>query len=120
MVESGGATQLRAEDFETIKMFILAHGDRETFSAMYSHNPHFAFAGVDAFLLPSTGQQNINCDPALSDFSGIVLRTSGPSGQKYGEVSLDRSRNVVSIVPRAELPVAHHWSRILADIRTRR
>ncbi len=89
---------LSGATFLTVKRFILAKGDRQTFSNMYSHNPHYAFGGFDAFLIPDIGQQNIDCDPALSDFDGIVLRTNRLEGPVYDQVRLDRARGRIVVI----------------------
>jgi hypothetical protein len=61
------------EQFEVVKRYILARGDRQTYCAKYNHNPHAGFAGFDAYLDPSIGQGNINCDPRISDFDELVI-----------------------------------------------
>jgi hypothetical protein len=66
---------LTVETFLHMKQFVLAKGDRRTYSSMYNDNPHFAFSDMDVYLNPEGGQRNINCDPALSDFDEIVIRT---------------------------------------------
>lgn len=69
------ADALTRENLLRIKAYILAKGDRQTYCNMYNDNPHFRFRNVDCFLDPDTGQQNINCDPKLSDFNHLVVRT---------------------------------------------
>ena len=64
---------LSLEEFELVKDFILDQGDREIYCSMYNGNPHYAFEGFDTYLNPETGQQNINCDPAVSDFNELVI-----------------------------------------------
>ena len=64
---------LSVEEFEQVKSLVLQYGDREIYSSMYFENPHYAFEGFDAYLNPEVGQQNINCDPAVSDFNEIVI-----------------------------------------------
>ena len=66
---------LTAETFVRVKQFVLAKGDKQTYCSMYNNNPHFAFSNMDVYLNPEGGQRNINCDPALSDFDEIVIRT---------------------------------------------
>ena len=60
-------------DFEKIKAYILSKGDRQTYCNKYNSNPHYSFPGFEAYLNPEIGQQNINCDPALSDFNEMVI-----------------------------------------------
>lgn len=81
------ASMLTPENFTAIKKHILAKGDRETFCNMYNHNPHIELGGLDCYLLPETGQANINCDPAKSDFDTFVIRTND---LKYLHVTLTK------------------------------
>jgi hypothetical protein len=71
------------QDFELFKNFILENGDRQTFSNMYSNNPHYSFKRFEAYLLPEIGQINGNCDPEISDFNIIVLRDIKSDPQYY-------------------------------------
>lgn len=95
---SSGDEPLGGDAFIAIKRFILAKGDRQTFGNMYNRNPHYAFDGFDAFLIPDVGQANINCDPARSDFDGIVIRTNRIDGPTYDEVRHDRVRGRIVVV----------------------
>lgn len=81
------ATVLSPENFTAIKKYILAKGDRETFCNMYNDNPHIEIGELDCYLLPETGQANINCDPAKSDFNVMVIRTKS---LKYLDVTLEK------------------------------
>ena len=60
--------------FERIKRFVLEQGDRRTYCNMYNCNPHYDFGEFHVYLHPATGQANINCDPALSDFRELVIQ----------------------------------------------
>ncbi|MCU0654808.1 MAG: hypothetical protein MUF64_05810 [Polyangiaceae bacterium] len=111
---ASGADDASAETFLAIKRFILAKGDRQTFGNMYNHNPHHAFDGFDAFLIPDVGQKNINCDPALSDFDGMVLRTNSVEGPAYDEVKLDRARGRIVVVHGDEARAQRHLARMRA------
>ena len=42
---------------------------------MYNNNPHYTFKEFNVYLNPEVGQFNINCDPNLSDFNEIVIKT---------------------------------------------
>ena len=66
--------ELTAANFQRIKSFILRHGDRQTYCNMYNRNPHYDFGAFQVYLDPDVGQQNINCDPELSDFSTLVVQ----------------------------------------------
>lgn len=74
---------LSVKEFEEIKTFILSNGDQLTFCNMYNDNPHYDFGDFDAYLNPETGQQNINCDPALSDFNMLVIQDFSDSLTYY-------------------------------------
>lgn len=116
---SPGASEGNAfsgDTFVSIKRFILAKGDRQTFGNMYSHNPHYAFGGVDAFLLPDVGQRNVACDPALSDFDGIVLRTNRVEGPAYDEVRFDRARGQIVVVSGDPERAKAHLARMRAVV----
>ncbi len=65
---------LTAANFQLLKLFILRHGDRQTYCNKYNQNPHYDFGGFHVFLEPDVGQQNINCDPDLSDFDTLVVQ----------------------------------------------
>jgi len=106
------ASDLRKEDFVRVKRWILERGDRVTFGQMYNQNPHYTFGAVDAFLLPETGQQNINCDPRLSDFDAIVLRVVSVDGQRYATVRLEKDR-VILQDPEGAPIVERHWGRVV-------
>ena len=78
---------LTAVAFNQIKDYILAHGDRQTYCNMFNNNPHVVLGNMDIYLNPDTGQQNINCDPKLSEFNHMVIRTREP--WKYYAVQLN-------------------------------
>lgn len=70
---------LSMEQFEEIKIFILEEGDREIIFNKYLENPHYAFEGFSAYLIPEVGQLNMSCDPALSDFNEIIFQKPTPA-----------------------------------------
>jgi hypothetical protein len=78
---------LTAAAFNRIKDYILAHGDRQTYCNIFNNNPHLALGNMDIYLNPDTGQHNINCDPKLSGFNHMVIRTREP--WKYYRVQLN-------------------------------
>lgn len=65
---------LSLEEFETIKSFVLEEGDTQTYCMKVGNNPHYSFDGFEVYLHPEVGQQNMGCDPAISDFNRIVIR----------------------------------------------
>lgn len=71
---------LTLENFQRIKRMILARGDRRTYCNMYNSNPHIEADGFHAYLSPDVGQENINCDPARSDFDQLTIydQRAGP------------------------------------------
>ena len=66
--------KMTTDQFQTIKEYILKKGDRQTYCNMYNHNPHLVFGTYHAYLHPSVGQSNINCDPEKSDFNELVIQ----------------------------------------------
>jgi len=78
LAAKSGEAILTAASFIRIRDFVLEHGDRQTYCNMYNHNPHASFNNIDIYLNPDTGQQNINCDPKLSGFNNMVVRTREP------------------------------------------
>jgi hypothetical protein len=90
--QPAGNEFLTVADFNRIKNYVLAHGDRETYCQMYNNNPHAALGGVDIYLHPDTGQQNINCDPKLSGFNHVVIRTQKMT---YYRIALDQARSTL-------------------------
>ena len=89
-VTDGMHAVLTATNFLLIKNYILARGDRLTYCNRYNHNPHFQFREIDIYLNPDTGQQNINCDPRLSGFNEMVIRTKDSD---YYNLTLRGERN---------------------------
>jgi hypothetical protein len=90
----GMPAALTPANFELIKRFVLRKGDRQTYCSMYNQNPHFRFEGFDVYLNPDVGQQNINCDPALSDFDELVVHDERVPGE-YFSVKLDKQRRAL-------------------------
>lgn len=71
------------EDFELAKAFILNNGDRQTYRAFDSNNPHYSFEGFEAYLNAEIGQKNITNDPAISGFNEITIRDKNANPQYY-------------------------------------
>lgn len=71
------------QEFESVKDFILKNGDRQTYCNLYNNNPHYSFNGFEAYMDPETGQENMNCDPKISDFNQIVIRDQDTNPQYY-------------------------------------
>ena len=90
----GMPAALTPANFEVIKRFVLKKGDRQTYCSMYNQNPHFRFEGFDVYLNPDAGQQNINCDPGLSDFDELVVHDERVPGE-YFSVKLDKQRRAL-------------------------
>lgn len=67
---------INRENLLKIKQFILRNGKRETYCNMYTGNPAYHSKGFQFYLNPDSGQQNINCDPAKSDFNTLTIRSS--------------------------------------------
>jgi len=75
------------QKFLWLKSYILAYGNRQTYCNMYNNNPHIGLTKMHVYLNPDTGQRNINCNLALSDFNYIVFRTEEHPPEHY-EVGL--------------------------------
>lgn len=104
---------LTRQNFEAIKRFILAQGDRFTYCNMYNHNPRYQFGGFEAFLTPEIGQGNINCDPARSDFNEIVIRDWSTEEVYFSAKSLpEREWLMVEVSERSRMEA--YFERILA------
>ena len=69
--------QLSFQDFENIKNFILAFGDKQTYRNYDNNNPHYSFEGFECYLNSEIGQENINNDPLISDFNQITIQDLG-------------------------------------------
>ncbi len=78
-----------------IKEFMLKEGKRETYCQMYNQNPAYHTKKFSFFLNPDTSQQNINCDPAKSDFHDLTIRRQGRGGLEYGNVDFFGKNYVV-------------------------
>ncbi|GEM_PF-1101017 len=72
---------LSIKEFERIKNFILANGDRQTYCMKVGNNPHYSIDGLEFYLHPELGQQNMSCDPAVSDFNELVIRDTSAMPQ---------------------------------------
>ena len=87
---------LTPENFTRIKKFILEHGDKQTYCNKYGDNPHYKIGEDNFYLEPETGQQNINCDPKLSDFTELVIQIDRPNaGLQYLRVTHDKKKSVL-------------------------
>lgn len=73
-------------NFLKIKQFILKNGRRETYCNMYNRNPAFHTKGFQFYLNPDTGQRNMNCDPAKSDFNALTIRSTSGGSFQYRSV----------------------------------
>ncbi len=73
---------LNVEEFERIKKFILANGDRLTYRNIDNDNPHFRTNDSDLFLNPSDRSVK-NCDPSMTDFNEVVVHNSNDEFQYY-------------------------------------
>ncbi len=103
-------------DFATIKDFILAHGDKETYGNMYNDNPHYRFEGFDAYLNPEGGQKNINCDPRLSDFDEIVIYDMHAEPRyRSARHTIFEGRSVLVVKP-AAASIDIYFTRMLQEI----
>jgi len=78
-IHNGDSEVLTVENFLRIKEFVLSHGDRQNCGNAFNNNPHYRFSEFDLCLNPENGQENINCDPNLSDFNQMVFSISEPS-----------------------------------------
>jgi len=67
-------TQVSVQNFQKIKEFVLANGDKQSYSNMYNNNPHYVFKTFHVFLEPEMGQMNMDCNPEISDFDEIVVQ----------------------------------------------
>ena len=64
---------------------------------MYNHNPAFHTKGFHFYLNPDSGQANINCDPAKSDFHNLTIRWSAGGKNQYRTVEfLDQHHVYIS------------------------
>ncbi len=81
VIDTGRAVYIDITDlmtfkqFNEVKKFILQKGDRQTFCNKYNDNPHYDFERFHAYLEPAIGQRNICCNPELSDFNTIIIRS---------------------------------------------
>jgi len=110
---------LTVANFILIRGFILRRGDRQTWCNMYNDNPHYAFDGFDAYLIPDVGQKNINCDPALSGFDEIVIK-DGRTDQIYFRVKLSARRPALQIKRADRASVAGYFVQMKKEALKRR
>lgn len=76
-------TVLSRENLLKVKQFILQGGQRETYCNMYNDNPAYHTTNFRFYLNPDSGQQNINCDPAKSDFNNLTIRSAAGGKNQY-------------------------------------
>lgn len=81
---------LPPENFEIIKNFILDNGQKMTYCQMYNNNPFYKFSHFNVYLNPDIGQQNINCDPSVSDFNEIVIQNFDDKVSIYYDIKILR------------------------------
>ncbi len=66
-----------------VMKFILKQGKRETYCSYYSKNPAYHTKTFSFYLNPDSGQQDVDCDPAKSDFHDLTIRWHGARGLEY-------------------------------------
>lgn len=74
------------ENLIKIKQFILKNGQHETYGNMYNNNPAYHTKGFCFYLNPDSGQQNINCDVAKSDFNSLIIRSLSAKKNQYRHI----------------------------------
>lgn len=95
------------ENLIKIKQFILKQSERETYCNMYNNNPACQTKAFRFYLIPDSGQDNINCDPEKSDFHTLTIRKSDGGKNQYRSVDFI-DKNYVYVTadwPTAELNV---------------
>jgi hypothetical protein len=110
---------LTVESFQSIKRFILEHGDRQTYCNMYNRNPHYRFRGFEVFLNPDVGQRNINCDPEHSDFDQMVIREESGEG-RFLRVQVNPEGGGLKYQRQLEHLVTSRFEEMLQTIESRR
>ena len=65
---------LSTYEFEKIKIFILDHGDKQTYRNLDNNNPHYDFGEFQGYLNAEIGYKNSNNDPLISDFNQITIQ----------------------------------------------
>ena len=96
-----------SEGFLAIKTFILSKGQKRTYSNRFNNNPYYLFGDMEVFLNPEPGgphqhpQWNINCDPKLSDFTELVIRTKE---FQYYHFKWNKSKSKIEFSPDANHP----------------
>ena len=73
-----------------IKKFILKQGFRETYCNMYNNNPAYRTKNFSFYLNPDSGQENINCETAKSDFHSLTIRNPNRKNQYRSVEFLDK------------------------------
>jgi hypothetical protein len=91
------ADLLTAAVFKKIQNHVLTHGDRETYCNMYNNNPHLLVEGIDIYLNPENGQENMNCEASLSKFDHMVLRRR-KQFEVYHRLKLNTEQNGPELV----------------------
>ncbi len=115
IIRDGESDVLTPHNFLCIKEFVLAYGDRQTYCNMYNNNPHYQFEDFSVYLDPERGQFNINCDPNLSDFNEIVIRTS-ESVYQYCQVGISEGPNEILKVSWAHVQISPEILKTKAEV----
>jgi hypothetical protein len=92
-------------NLDTIKAFILQQGLRETYCNMYNNNPTYRTSNFAFYLNPDSGQANINCDPAKSDFNNLTIRSIQSDRNQYRSIEFANEVYVLASWPSEEMTV---------------
>ena len=98
-------TVFTKDNLDAIKAFILQHGLRETYCNMYNNNPTYRTTNYAFYLNPDSGQANINCDPTMSDFNNLTIRSIQGSRNQYRNISFEKDVSVSASWPSDELTI---------------
>lgn len=69
-----------------IKRFIVDGRKKQTFCTMYNNNPYHKTSHYSFYLLPDSGQNNIDCDITKSDFNTLVIHDYNAKNDQYRKV----------------------------------
>lgn len=87
IIQTGGDEKtITRDNLVRIKQFILKNGQRETYCNMYNNNPAYQTKSFRFYLEPDSGPQNLNCDPAKSDFNSLTIRSVAGGKNQYRTV----------------------------------
>ena len=98
-------TVFTKDNLDTIKAFILQQGLRDTYCNMYNNNPTYQTTNYAFYLNPDSGQANINCDPAKSDFNNLTIRSIQSGRNQYRSIEFAKEVYVSASWPSEELTV---------------